>query len=129
MLLANYLQIGHRAGMKSIRFLFAALSALNLLPLPAAAGIKVASFSTILTEIAQRVGGDKVDVNGLVKAGVDPHEFEPSPEDVKAVARAQLVLACGKGLEGYLTKLKESAPQAVFVEAGASPPCRRPEHH
>jgi ABC-type Zn uptake system ZnuABC Zn-binding protein ZnuA len=91
----------------------------------AAAAVKVASLSTILTEIAQQVGGDQVEVDGIVKAGVDPHEFEPSPEDLKGISAAQLVLATGKGLEGYLTKLRETAPHADFVEVGSAFPSLR----
>jgi len=98
-----------------------ALSAL----IPAKAAVQVASLSTILTEIAQQVGGDRVEVMGLVKAGVDPHDFEPSPEDLKAVSHAQLVLASGKGMEGYLVKLRESAPQAHFIEVGKALPSLR----
>ena len=75
----------------------------------AADKIKIASLSTITTEIANEVGGDRVDVTGLVKPGVDPHSYEPTPDDLKQVEKSQLVLATGKHMEGYLTKLKESA--------------------
>lgn len=83
-------------------------TALTTVPM-AGETIKVASLSTVLAEIVERVGGDRVTVTALVKAGVDPHEFEPKPEDLKMVAGAQLVLASGKNLEGYFPKLKESA--------------------
>jgi ABC-type Zn uptake system ZnuABC Zn-binding protein ZnuA len=101
------------------------LGALVLMISPAAAAIKVASLSTILTEIAQQVGGDKVEVTGIVKAGVDPHEFEPSPDDMKVIGSSQLILATGKGLEGYLSKLREIAPQARYVEVGNALPSLR----
>jgi zinc/manganese transport system substrate-binding protein len=85
----------------------------------AAAPIKVASFSTITTEIAGKVGGDKVEVTGLVKAGIDPHEYEPKPDDLKQVEQAQLILASGKHMENYTGRLKESAaPNAVLLEVG-----------
>ena len=67
------------------------------------------SFSTILTELAGEIGGDRVQVTGLVRAGVDPHEYEPNPSDLKAVGDSQLILASGKHMEGYLTKLRESS--------------------
>ncbi|MDR3403208.1 MAG: zinc ABC transporter substrate-binding protein [Chthoniobacter sp.] len=75
---------------------------------PAADKIRVSSFSTILTEIAQVVGGDRVAVTGHVKAGVDPHEFEPKPTDLKTVGDAQLILLSAKHMEGYVGKLKEA---------------------
>jgi ABC-type Zn uptake system ZnuABC Zn-binding protein ZnuA len=115
--------------MKSTRFPFRSIGllfvSLLVMSWPARAAIKVASLSTILTEIAQEVGGDKVEVTGIVKAGVDPHEFEPSPEDMKIIGASQLVLATGKGLEGYLLKLKETTPGATFVEVGNSLPSLR----
>jgi ABC-type Zn uptake system ZnuABC Zn-binding protein ZnuA len=70
--------------------------------------IKVASFSTIDTEIVQQVGGDYVDVAGLVKPGVDPHEYEPTPGDLRRVNDAQLILTSGKHMENYLNKLQEA---------------------
>jgi ABC-type Zn uptake system ZnuABC Zn-binding protein ZnuA len=74
----------------------------------AADKIKVASFSTIDTEIVQQVGGDHVDVAALVKPGVDPHEYEPTPADLRKVNDAQLILTSGKHMENYLNKLQEA---------------------
>jgi ABC-type Zn uptake system ZnuABC Zn-binding protein ZnuA len=41
--------------------------------------LKIASFSTVLTEIAQQVGGNHVTVVGLLQPGQDPHEYQPTP--------------------------------------------------
>ena len=79
--------------------------------------MRVASLSTILTEIAQRVGGTHVAVTGLVQPGIDPHEYEPKPADIGRVAEAKLILASGKHLEGYLAKLHRSAA-GTFLEIG-----------
>jgi zinc/manganese transport system substrate-binding protein len=80
----------------------------SMLVAHAADKIKVASFSTIDTEIAQQVGDDHVDVAVLVKPGVDPHEYEPTPADLRQVSDAQLILTSGKHMENYLTKLQEA---------------------
>ena len=86
---------------------------------PAAEKVRVASFSTILTEIAQQVGGDRVQVSGLVKPGVDPHQFEPKPADLKLVGDAQLILLSAKHMEGYVGKLKEATgTKGNLVEVG-----------
>src|ERR1700709_669510 len=86
---------------------------------PAADKIRVSSFSTILTEIAQQVGGDRVAVTGHVKPGIDPHEFEPKPADLKTVGDAQLILLSAKHMEGYVGKLKEATgTKATLVEVG-----------
>jgi len=70
--------------------------------------IRIASFSTVLTEIAQQVGADHVNVAGLVKPGQDPHEYQPTPSDLKQAADAQLILLSGKHLEHYLDKVEQA---------------------
>jgi zinc/manganese transport system substrate-binding protein len=87
------------------------------------AELKVASLSTITTEIAENVGGEAVKVVPIIRAGTDPHDFQPSPSDIRAIEGADLVLLTGKGLEGYLTKLEEAVgSKAKFVDVGRSIP-------
>jgi zinc/manganese transport system substrate-binding protein len=93
--------------MNETGFILGLLSA-AVLTANAADKIKVASFSTIDTEIVQQVGGDHVDVAALVKPGVDPHEYEPTPADLRKVNDAQLILTSGKHMENYLNKLQEA---------------------
>ena len=101
------------------RTFLAALAALGWAGVVSAAPLKVASFSTVLSDVARNVGGDKVQVEELVKGGVDPHEFQPSPGDVEQVAGADVVLLSGKGMEGYLSKLEESGgDKKKFVNVG-----------
>lgn len=85
----------------------------------AAAPLQVASLSTVLSDVARNVGGDKVEVEEIVKGGVDPHEFQPSPGDIEKVGSAGVVLASGKGIEGYLSKLEDAAgDKKKFVNVG-----------
>lgn len=96
----------------SLALLFAA-------PLLAAEPIRVSSFSTVLTEVAQQVGGDRVAVTAHIKPGVDPHDFEPKPSDLKTVTQSQLVLLSAKHMEGYVNKLKEATGgKGNIVEVG-----------
>jgi len=64
----------------------------------------VASFS-ILGDIVKEVGGDHVTVKSLVGPDGDPHSFEPSPQDSKAISHADVVFVSGLGLEGWLDRL------------------------
>jgi ABC-type Zn uptake system ZnuABC Zn-binding protein ZnuA len=93
--------------MKEILFTSCLLAA-AMFTARAANKIKVASFSTIDTEIVQQVGDDLVEVAALVKPGVDPHEYEPTPADLRNVSDAQLILTSGKHMENYLNKLQEA---------------------
>ena len=64
--------------------------------------IRVVTLNTVLTEVAREVGGDDVRITGLVQPGVDPHEFDPSPADIRTATEAEVVLASGLHLEAYL---------------------------
>jgi len=98
-------------------------AASGLFPGLARADLTVASLSTITTDLASVIGGSHVHVERLVRPGLDPHAFEPTPDDVKKVANANLVLFTGKGIEGYLSKLEEAAGgSAKFINIGNSIP-------
>jgi zinc/manganese transport system substrate-binding protein len=89
-----------------------------LLTVPLKAEIKVASFSTVLSEITQKVGGKNVTVTSLIKPGQDPHEYQLTPGDLTAATAADLVLLSGKGMEAsYLENLRDALPKRVEVLA------------
>ena len=65
-------------------------------------GLRVVATSTQVADLAANVGGDRVQVTSLLKPGIDPHDYEPSPADIDAIAHADLVLENGVGLEAWL---------------------------
>ena len=100
-------------------FLLAGLSCVR-----AEGELAVASLSTVLSDVAKNVGGAKVTVAEIVKPGVDPHDFQPSPGDIKALSKARVVLASGLGFESYLEKLRASVgsgPEFVIVGEKITP--------
>jgi zinc/manganese transport system substrate-binding protein len=89
-----------------------------LLTVPLKAEIKVASFSTVLSEITQKVGGKNVAVTSLIKPGQDPHEYQLTPGDLTAATAADMVFLSGKGMEAsYLENLRDALPKRVEVLA------------
>ncbi len=50
-------------------------------------------------DIARQVGGDKVNVTLLVPPGTEPHDWEPTVKDLKAVGQAKVFIYNGAGLE------------------------------
>jgi ABC-type Zn uptake system ZnuABC Zn-binding protein ZnuA len=64
--------------------------------------LKVVATTTQVADFATNVGRNRVRVTSLLRPGIDPHDYEPSPADVEAVARADLVLENGAGLESWL---------------------------
>ena len=68
----------------------------------------VASFS-ILGDLVQRVGGDRVQVHTLVGRDADAHVYQPAPADAKALALSRLVIINGFGFEGWIERLVKSS--------------------
>jgi ABC-type Zn uptake system ZnuABC Zn-binding protein ZnuA len=64
--------------------------------------LRVVATTTQVADFAANVGGDRVQVTSLLKPNLDAHDYEPSPADVEAIARADLVLENGAGLETWL---------------------------
>lgn len=76
---------------------------------------RVVSLSPVLTDFAREVGGDRVEVEGMVPAGKDPHLFEMTPKEVRKMAGADVILASGLGMESYLGKLRGALGKGVLV--------------
>jgi ABC-type Zn uptake system ZnuABC Zn-binding protein ZnuA len=74
-----------------------------------AAGLRVVATTTQVADFARNVGGDRVDLVTLLKPGIDAHDYEPSPADLDAIARADLVIENGVGLEEWLGDTIESS--------------------
>jgi len=80
-----------------------------------AAPIKaVASFS-ILGDMVQRVGGDRIELTTIVGPNADTHVYEPKPSDAAALKSAQLFFVNGLGFEGWLNRLVEATRFAGTV--------------
>ena len=94
-----------------------------MLTLASEGSIKVASLHPLLSDMARAVGGNEVEVVDLFPSNGELHAFEPTAADVAAAAGAELVLACGKGVEPYLQDLRDSLPSTTrIVELGATVP-------
>ena len=78
-------------------------------PAFAAEPIEVVTTFSILGDITQRVGGDRIKVHTLVGPNADAHVYQPTPADAKAIAEARLVVVNGLGFEGWLERLIKSS--------------------
>ena len=95
---------GEFAVVKILFFLMAMLAGASVRA--GAEPVRVASLSTVMADLVRDIGGERVKVIEIVKPGIDPHIFEPSPGDYKTIASSRLLLASGLGFEGYLDKLR-----------------------
>ncbi|MCZ0716874.1 metal ABC transporter solute-binding protein, Zn/Mn family [Aerococcus kribbianus] len=70
--------------------------------------LQVVATTTQVDDLMKQIGGDHVEVQGLMGPGVDPHGYEPSPSDTKALQNADVVAYSGFHLEAMFTDLLES---------------------
>ena len=80
--------------------------------------LEVVATTTQVADFTRVLGGDRVRVTGLIKPNVDAHDFEPSPADLDAIAKADLVVKNGVGLEKWLDDtITSSGFQGPVVDA------------
>jgi ABC-type Zn uptake system ZnuABC Zn-binding protein ZnuA len=88
-----------------------------------AAAARVLAAETFLSDVAKR-GRGTLHVETLLRPGVDPHEFQPTPQDAIKVEQSQVLIVNGLGYETWLTKaLQDGRGQTALVVAseGLSP--------
>ncbi|MBI5564621.1 MAG: zinc ABC transporter substrate-binding protein [Chloroflexi bacterium] len=104
-------------------FLAIVMAACQSAPAPARAtvpALNVVAAETFLADIAQNVAGERATVKSLMPIGVDPHSFEPTPQDVATVADSTVLIINGSGFEGFLDELLENAGgERIMIEASA----------
>lgn len=69
----------------------------------------VVATSTIIADLAEEVGGDEIQLKGILQPGADPHVYEPVPTDSVALEKANLILYNGYNLEPGLIKLMNAS--------------------
>lgn len=69
--------------------------------------LKVVTTTTMITDLIKNIGGDKLEVKGLMGAGVDPHLYKASEGDVSKLFNADIVVYNGLHLEGKLEEVFE----------------------
>ncbi len=65
----------------------------------------VVASASIFADMTEVISGGLVEVESVVPIGGDPHIYEPAPEDVRLVARGDLVLVNGLTFEGWMNEL------------------------
>ena len=74
-------------------------------------GVNVVAAENFWGSVAQQLGGARVQVTSLIdNPDADPHDYEPTPADARAVASSDLVLVNGVGYDGWASKLVDANP-------------------
>jgi ABC-type Zn uptake system ZnuABC Zn-binding protein ZnuA len=83
--------------------------------------LEVVATVSPITNLVQNVGGDLIDLTGIVPEGTNSHTFEPAPSDARVMAEADVVFVNGLHLEEPTRELAEANAQEGIpvIELGA----------
>ncbi len=107
-------------------FLLVILPTLSLLFLFSAAShaspnkLQVVTTVAPITNLVHNIGGDQIELHGIVPEGTNSHTFEPAPSDIKFLSGADLLIYNGLQLEIPTEKLANANKKkgATFLKLG-----------
>ena len=80
--------------------------------------LDVVTTTTQITDFARNIGGDQVKVYAVLKPNVDPHDYEPTPADLDAIAQADVIVRNGVGLEKWFgDTIRSAGPKGPIIDA------------
>ncbi len=82
--------------------------------------VKVVATTVQIAALTREVGGDRIDLSGLIQPGADPHTFEPTASDLTKIEGADAILRHGLGLDDWLDGTLQAGAhaQVTTVTAG-----------
>lgn len=78
-------------------------------------GLQIVTTTSMITDITQVVGGDKVQVAGLMGAGIDPHLYVASEGDMELLQNADVIFYNGLFLEAQMVEILEQIGERKTV--------------
>jgi ABC-type Zn uptake system ZnuABC Zn-binding protein ZnuA len=70
--------------------------------------LRVATTVAPIANIVANIGGEHIEVIGLVPEGINSHTFEPAPSDARRLAQADLIIVNGLNLEEPTIRMAEA---------------------
>ncbi len=71
--------------------------------------LSVVTTTTQLTDFAGQVGGEDIELTGLLAPGGSAHHFDPTPADLLALGKADVLIVSGAGLDEFIDSAIESS--------------------
>ncbi|MGG4499105.1 metal ABC transporter substrate-binding protein [Brevibacillus reuszeri] len=75
---------------------------------PATKALKIKTSFYPMYEFTRHVAGDLAKVENLVPAGMEPHDWEPTPKDMASISEADVIVYNGAGMEGWVSQVLDS---------------------
>jgi len=77
--------------------------------------LNVVTTTSMITDLVKNIGGDSLNVQGLMGSGVDPHLYKASEGDVSKLVNADIIFYNGLHLEGKLVEVFEKMGSATKI--------------
>lgn len=78
--------------------------------------LKVLASFYPLYEFTKIIGGEKIDVSIIIPPGIEPHDWEPTIQDLQKMQNSDMIVINGAGLEPWITKLVSVNPDILIVD-------------
>jgi ABC-type Zn uptake system ZnuABC Zn-binding protein ZnuA len=92
------------------------------------AALDVVATTTVLSDFARVIGGERMAVQGILRPNVDAHDYEPSASDLDALSRVDVVVKNGVHLEEWFDDgMSATGSKAVVVDASTGITIRSPD--
>ena len=90
------------------------------LEIPAASKLNVKVSFYPMYEFTEKVAGEFADVEALIPASIEPHDWEPTAQDMARISQADLLIYNGAGMEGWVEQVKDSTSNSKLITVEAS---------
>jgi ABC-type Zn uptake system ZnuABC Zn-binding protein ZnuA len=107
-----------------ITFMSVLLGACTASPDSTSQPVRVLVSESFLGDITQNIAGERLTVDTLLQPGVDPHSFEPAPQDIAKISESQVLIVNGLGYETWLSKTLQNLggqQSLVIASSGLTP--------
>jgi ABC-type Zn uptake system ZnuABC Zn-binding protein ZnuA len=84
-------------------------------PSGGASPLQIVASTTVFADLVRTVAGEHATVTSLVPAGVDVHTFSPTPQAIRAVSSAHLIVMNGLGLDDWVLSTISAANSSAPV--------------
>jgi len=81
--------------------------------------LQVSSSFYPLYYFASEIGKDKTHVINITPAGVEPHDYDPTPQDIARIQESNVLIYNGAGFEPWLDKIKGDFNKTTLVDTSA----------
>jgi len=75
-----------------------------------------------LYQFTKAIGKEKIDASIIIPPGIEPHDWEPTIQDIQKMKDADMIVINGAGLESWITKVTSINPNIMIIDTSGGIP-------